>query len=116
MLTLLMLWIVNAVSLMAVTWLLPGFHIDSFYAAMMTAMILGFLNLVIRPVIVLLTLPITLLTMGLFTLVINALILTMASTIVKGFSVDNFGAALSAAALLWVISFISNVMAERLNN
>ncbi len=110
------LWVINAISLMFVAWLLPGFHIADFYSAMMTALVLGLLNAVIRPILIILTLPINLMTLGLFTLVINALILTMASTIVKGFSVDNFGAALSAAALLWVISFISNVLAERLNN
>ena len=110
------LWIINAISLMVVAWLLPGFHIDSFYAAMITALILGLLNAVVRPFLLLLTLPITLLTLGLFVFVINAVILLITSTIVKGFSVDNFGAALAAAALLWIISFVSNILSERLND
>lgn len=98
---------------MAVAWLLPGFHIASFYAAMMTALILGLLNATVRPILLLLTLPINLLSLGLLTLVINAIVLLLASTIVKGFAVNSFFDALTAAALLWLISFISNFLVQR---
>ncbi len=114
MIFIIVLWIINALSLMFIAWLLPGFHIASFYSAMMTALVLGLLNAVVRPLLLILTLPINILTLGLFTFIINAAILSLTSTIVKGFSVDNFGAALSAAALLWVISFISNLLVQRL--
>lgn len=113
MLILIAIWLINSLTLMAVAWLLPGFHIENFYAAMMTALILGLLNGLIRPLLLLLTLPITLVTLGLFTFVVNGLILWLASTIVKGFSVDSFGSAVWAAVLLWIISFISNYISSQ---
>ncbi|HLS52228.1 MAG TPA: phage holin family protein, partial [Burkholderiaceae bacterium] len=69
---LLLLWLLNAVSLLVVAWLLPGIHVASFGAALIAALVLGLLNTLVKPVLVILTLPITFVTLGLFLLVINA--------------------------------------------
>jgi len=86
--------LLNAAALLLVAYLVPGFSVDGFYAALIVAIILGIVNAIIKPILVLLTLPITILTLGLFTLVINALLIWFVSTIVKGFYVESFGAAL----------------------
>jgi len=73
-----------------------------------TALVLGFVNAVIRPILFLLTLPVNILTLGLFTFVVNALMIWLVATVVKGFSVDAFSTAVLAAVMLWIISFLSN--------
>ncbi len=103
-------WIINAAALILVAYFVPGVEIQSFYAALIAALILGLINAIIRPIIILLTLPINIITLGLFTLIINAFMLWFASTIVKGFEVQNFVAALLAAILLWAVSLITNFL------
>lgn len=98
-------WLLSALSLLIVGSVIPGIHLDSFWAALITAFVLGVFNIVLRPLLILLTLPVTILTLGLFTLVINAGIFLLASTIVKGFTVDSFGAALLGSLLLWFINW-----------
>jgi len=102
-------WVVSALSLMLVASLLPGFVIEGFYTALILAFILGILNVIIRPVLVVLTLPINFLTLGLFTLVINGGIIWFANTFVKGFETD-FITAITAAVILWAISLITNLL------
>lgn len=101
-------WLINAVAIFAATNLISGVHVRSIYTALIVALLLGFLNAVARPVLVFLTLPITLLTMGLFIFVINAGIIWFVSTIVKGFEVSGFLPALWLSLLLWVISLVTN--------
>lgn len=103
-------WFVNALGLLLVANIVPGIHIQSFYAALFVALVLGIVNAVIRPVLVLLTLPITVLTLGLFTLVINALLFWFVSTVVKGFSVAGFAPAFWGALFLWAISWATNTL------
>ncbi len=105
-------WILNALALILVTYLVPGIHVDGFYAALIAALVLGIVNALIRPLLILLTLPITLLTLGLFTLVINALLLWFVSTVVRGFSVDGFGAAFLGALVLWIFSWLTNALLQ----
>ncbi len=107
---LLLRWLINALTLIIVANLVPGFMVDSLYAALITALVLGLVNAVIRPVLLLLTLPINLLSLGLFTFVINAFMILLVSTVVKGFEVTGFGPALWAAVVLWLISLITNVL------
>lgn len=114
MVTLLIVWITNALALLIVAKILPGFHVASFGTALLFAIILGLLNAIIRPIILLLTLPFTILTLGLFTFVVNALMLTLASHIVRGVMIDSFSTAILAALLLWFISFISNALIYKL--
>ena len=97
-------WIINALSLLIVAQVVPGFSIHSFWTALIAALVLGFVNATIRWVLIVLTLPINLLTLGAFTLVINALMILLVRSIVKGFDVASFGAAFLAALLLWLIS------------
>lgn len=105
---LLLRWLIGAVSLMLVTYVVPGIKIQSFYTALIAALILGLINSLIKPVLVLLTLPVNILTLGLFTLVINAFLFWLAATIVKGFGVDGFWPAFWGALAMSVISWILN--------
>lgn len=101
-------WLINALALLLVAAVVPGFSVQSFYAALIAALVLGFVNATIRWVLIYLTLPINLITLGLFTFVINALMILLVATIVKGFDVAGFLPALTAAILLWLISFVTN--------
>ena len=101
-------WIINAVALLLVANIVPGFTIDSFYSALIAALVLGLVNALVRPLFLILTLPVTILTLGLFTFVINAFMIWLVSTVVKGFTIDGFVPALLAALLLWVCSLLTN--------
>lgn len=91
-----------------VAYLIPGVTVASFYSALIAALILGLINALIRPLVIILTLPINIFSLGLFTFIINALMLWLVSTIVKGFDIANFGSALWAALIIWLISLITN--------
>ena len=101
---LLLIWLVNALSLLAVAYLLPSVSVASFYVAVITAFLLAVVNTVIRPVLVLITLPINILTLGLFTLVINGLLFWFVASFVEGFHVAGFWSALGGALLYSLIS------------
>lgn len=105
---LLLRWLLNALALLVVANMVPGFHIDSFYHALIAALVLGLANALIRPILFVLTLPVTIFTLGLFALVINALMILLASTIVKGFTVTGFIPAFLAAIVLWLMSLLTN--------
>jgi len=106
---LLLRWALNAFALWVVSVIVPGIHADGIAATFVAALVLGILNALVRPIVLLLTLPINLLTLGLFTFVINALMLEMTSALVRGFTVDSFGSALIGALLLSLVSFVLNV-------
>lgn len=101
---LLLVWILNAVALLIVAYLLPGITVASFGAALIAALVLGLLNTLVKPVLVLLTLPITVVTLGLFLLVLNALVFWFAGSILKGFQVAGFWWALGGALVYSLIS------------
>ncbi len=101
-------WVVNAIALLIVANVVPGFGVSTFYTALIAALVLGLVNALIRPLLFILTLPVTILTLGLFTFVLNALMILLVSTIVKGFTVEGFVPALLVALLLWVISLGTN--------
>jgi putative membrane protein len=102
---LLLLWILNAVALLAVTYLLPSIQVTGFGAAMLAALLLGFINTLVRPVLTILTLPITVLTLGIFYLVLNGLLFWLASALIPGFQVQGFASALVGALLYGVIAW-----------
>jgi putative membrane protein len=102
---LVLIWILNAVALLAVAYLLPAIHVAGFGSALIAALLLGLVNTLIRPVLVLLTLPVTLLTLGLFILVINGLLFWFVGSVLQGFTVDGFWAAVLGAILYSVISW-----------
>lgn len=85
---LLLTWVGAAVAVMATAWLLPGVHVDGFQAALWAAVAIGFANALVRPVMIVLTLPITLVTLGLFLLIINGLMMELADYLIDGFRVD----------------------------
>ena len=101
-------WLINALTLLLVSELVPGFSVHSLWTALIAALVIGFLNATVRWVIVFLTLPLNVLTLGFFTFIINALMLWLASSVVKGFDITSFSAAFWAALLLWVISMITS--------
>src|SRR5215212_5697818 len=88
----LLVWLINALALIAVAYLIPSISVSSFGTALVAALILGLVNAVIRPVLILLTLPATLLTLGLFIFVINALLFWWVGSFVEGFHVSGFWA------------------------
>ncbi len=101
--------LINALALLVITQILEGFVVESFYFALIAAVIIGLINAVIRPVILFFTLPINVMTLGLFTFVVNALILWFVSTFVQGFDIAGFLPALLAAIILWAVSVITNL-------
>ncbi len=108
--SLLLRLLLNALAVILVSYIVPGVHVDGFFTALVTAFVMGLINAVIRPVLLVLSLPINILTLGLFTLVINALMFWLASALVPGFQVAGFGAALIGAIVFWVISWASNAL------
>ncbi|MCX6746274.1 MAG: phage holin family protein [Candidatus Parcubacteria bacterium] len=105
---LLLRWIINALAILAIAYFVPGIVVSGFYAALIAALVLGIINALLRPILILLTLPVNVLTLGLFTLFINAILFWLASTIVKGFSVADFKAAFIGALIMWLVSWITN--------
>jgi putative membrane protein len=99
-------WIVNALVIMIAAYILPGVHVMNFWTALVLALVMGVLNVLVKPLLIVLTLPITLLTFGLFLLVINALIVLLASHIVPGFTVDGFWWALLFSIVVSIINLI----------
>ena len=108
MLSLLARWILNAAALLLGAYLYPGVSVESFLAAAIAALVLGLVNAVIRPILVLLTLPVTLLTLGLFLFVINALMFWLVAEIVPGFKVTGFMAALLGSILYSLITLVTS--------
>ena len=101
---LILVWILNAVALLAVAYLLPGIAVASFGSALIAALVLGLLNMLVKPVLVLLTLPITIVTLGLFLIVLNALLFWFAGSMLRGFQVNGFWWAVAGAILYSLIS------------
>lgn len=104
--------LVNALALVIVAYLLPGVHVTSFTAAIVVAIILGIVNAVLRPILVILTLPVVILTLGLFTLVINAITFYLVANLGIGLTVDGFGSAFLGALVLSIVSFVLSSIAK----
>ncbi|MCC7228138.1 MAG: phage holin family protein [Burkholderiaceae bacterium] len=110
---LLLVWILNAVALLAVAYLLPGIVVASFGSAMLAAAVLGLVNMLVRPVLILLTLPITIVTLGLFLFIINALLFWLVGSMFKGFQVTGFWWAVAGAILYSIIAgLLSNLIQQ----
>ncbi|PIT90501.1 MAG: hypothetical protein COU22_01760 [Candidatus Komeilibacteria bacterium CG10_big_fil_rev_8_21_14_0_10_41_13] len=104
----LMNWIILTLAVLGTSYILSGISVNGFWAALMTALVLGIINVVIKPILLLLTLPINILTLGLFTFVINALLILLVSVIVSGFSVASFWWALLFSIVITVLVYILN--------
>jgi putative membrane protein len=103
-------WLFTTLALLLTSYLVDGIQVKGFFSALLAAALLGILNAIIRPVLILLTLPINILTLGLFTFVINALLLMMVSGVVSGFHVTGFWAGFWGALVMSLISWGLNVL------
>jgi putative membrane protein len=111
--SLLVRWLVNTLALLLVSWLVPGIRANSVVVLFVAAAVLGLLNAVLRPVLVLLTAPLWIITFGLFLIVVNAVMLWLAAVLVPGFSVDGFLAAILGAIVLSVVSFFTGSIGKK---
>jgi len=103
-------WLVVALSFLLAAYLVPGIIVQSFYTALVLAVVWGVINLTAKPLLTILTLPISLLTLGLFSFVINALLLWFLGTVIKGFEVDGFIAAFLGALIIAIASWTGNLL------
>ena len=101
-------WLTLTVAIVSTSYLLDGIHISGFFSALLAAAILGILNAFLRPIALVLTLPINILSLGFFTFIINALMLKMASGIIAGFDVTGFWTAIFGSLLISIISWLLN--------
>ncbi len=99
-------WIITAIALAATAHVVPGIHIRSLAVLLISALVLGLVNAVVRPVLVILTLPLTLLTLGLFYLVVNGAAFALAAALVPGFTVRSLGSAVVKALLVGLMSWV----------
>jgi putative membrane protein len=103
-------WFLSALSVFAAAYLVPGVRVSGIWAALIAALVIGLVNALIRPILLVLTLPINIVTLGLFTLVVNALMFWLASSVVKGFDVADFKAAFLGALVFWLVSWAANAV------
>lgn len=114
MLKLLAQWLLSASALLFVAYIYKGVQVPSFLAAMLAALVIGLLNAIMRPVLVVLTLPVTVLTLGLFLFVINALVFWAAAAVLDGFQVSGFGGALVGSLIYTALGMVIDSALERL--
>ena len=107
-------WLLSATALLAVAHLYEGVEVRSFGAALTAAFVIGLLNMLLRPLLVLLTLPVTVLTLGLFLFVINALMFWWAASLLNGFYVSGFGAALLGSLIYSMFGVVIDSALQRL--
>jgi len=108
--TVLLTWLINALALLFITYLVPSIHIRSFGTALIVALVLGLINAVLRPVLILLTLPVTIVTLGVFILVVNALCFWLAASLLKGFEVSGFWSAFFGSILYSIVSWLLSAL------
>ena len=97
-------WFVSALALMLTAYLVKGFKVSSFVSALITAVVIGFVSILIRPLLLFLTLPLNILTLGLFTFVVDGIILKLCAAILPGFKIDTWGSAIFGALVLALCS------------
>ena len=102
--------VLSAVAVFIASYILPGVHVASFTSALIAAVVLGIINAVIKPILLILTLPINILTLGLFTFVLNAVLIMVTAAIVPGFSVDGFIWALILSVVLTIINSVLHAL------
>ena len=105
---LLVRWLLNTIALFIVIYFVPHFHYRDIVSLAIAALVLGLLNAIVRPILFLLTLPVTILTLGLFVFVLNAIMLEMTAYLVPGFAIDSFGWAIVGAIVLSIVSIVTN--------
>ncbi len=113
MLRLLLSWLLSAILLLVVAHYVPGFHVTGFKAALVAALVIGFINATVGTFLKIVTFPLTILTLGFFILIINALMLMIASKLVSGFMVDGFKAAFFGAILISILHMLIRWMTSK---
>jgi putative membrane protein len=101
-------WLVMTASVIIVAYVMPGVTVSGFFSALWVALFLGIVNVLLRPLLILITLPINVLTLGLFTFVINGLLILLVSSVIKGFQVGGFWVAVLFSVLLSIVNFFLN--------
>lgn len=104
--------LINAAALFALPYLISGITVDGIYIALVTALIMGLINISIRPLVKLLTLPLSILTLGIFALIINALFFWFVASFIEGFNVAGFWPAFWGALIMSVVSWLTNQLLE----
>jgi putative membrane protein len=108
--TLIIKWLIMVLAIVISSYLIPGVSVAGFWSALWLALFLGIVNVLVRPILILITLPINILTLGLFTFVINALLILLAASVIKGFSVSGFWIAMLFSIVLSIVSYLINVL------
>lgn len=106
-------WLVTSITILMLPSLLSGVHVEGLGSAIAAAALIGVLNVLVKPILILLTLPLTLITLGFFLLVINAIVFQMAGALVGGITVESFGYAFLAALIVSLVSWITNLSFRR---
>lgn len=106
-------WLVSAVAILVAAYVLPGIQVDGLLVALILAVVLGAINAFLKPLLILLTLPVSVVTLGLFVFVINALLVMLAAAIVPGFAVASFWWALAFSIVLSVVSAVFGMMGAK---
>ncbi len=115
MLNFLLTWLVAALSLLLTAYIVPGFEFDNFLTAALAALVLGLVNAIVRPILLILTFPLTLLTLGLFLFVVNALMLWLVGFLTPGFTVAGFLPALLGSIVLTLVSTLLSQFVRNAN-
>ena len=110
---LILIWICNALALLAVAYLLPGVRVDGLGSALVAALVLGLVNTLLRPLLILLTLPVSVLTLGLFIFVINGLLFWFAGSVLRGFEVSGFWVGVMGALLYSILSSLFSLLIQK---
>jgi putative membrane protein len=113
---LLFVWLINAVALFALPYVFPWVQVDTFWTALVAALVLGLINTLIRPLLVLLTLPVTIVTLGLFIFVINGLLFWLVGSFIDGFHVSGFWSGVFGAIVYSLISWLLSSLLMRKND
>jgi putative membrane protein len=113
-LQLLLIWVLNALALLAVANYVPGIHVAGFGAALIAALFLGLVNALLRPLLLLLTLPVTVITLGLFIFVVNGALFWLVGSVLRGFVVDSFWSGVAGAVLYSIFSWALSSAAAQL--
>ncbi|MBI1999088.1 MAG: phage holin family protein [Parcubacteria group bacterium] len=108
-------WFIAALAFLAAAYIVPGIDVASAYTALILALLWGVLNTLVRPILIVLTLPVTVVTLGLFTLVINGFLFWLLGTFVKGFAVEGFFAAIIGAAVVTLIQWLGAQLVDRIS-
>ncbi|MBI5252465.1 MAG: phage holin family protein [Desulfomonile tiedjei] len=103
-------WLITTIAILVIPYVLSGVRVEGFWSALLGAAVLGILNALVRPLLILLTLPLTIVTLGFFILVINALLFQLAGALVPGLYVSSFWSALFASIIVSIVSWIMNSM------